>query len=341
MKIFLIILLYFLIVGISIFLIIKMSILIKTLKLHKKDIDKIEAETYRQLRDIQFKSKEAMKLANKLNKQKKSIIADIIDNLLIMLFPFKKIKAALLLRKFMRNVSSGFTFAELMISLVVISVLAAVLYPNLMHFLPNSSKPLFKAAYKTLANTLSEITTEKSNGRLQTANPGGGAIDSGQQLCIDFCNKANIVPENNSSVCANICSDNILTTTNGMRWLFEDYIPAGYPVLEYHNAAPANKLAFRITVDVNPSNSNLTSAANCTFVGTLNGSGNGVFCYDNSTNATGAYTTQPNNANVNGVFNIDNAKAQDTFQFLVDEKGKIISISPVGWAILEDNSQLD
>ena len=335
MKIFLVILSYFLILGISIFLIIKMSILIKKVRLCKQNIDKIEAETYLNLRELQIKSKDATKLANKINKQKKSILADLIDNILIMLIPFKKIKAVLLLNKFVRNIKPGFTFAELMISLTVISVLAAVLYPNLMHFIPNSNKPLFKAAYKTLANALAEVTTEKTDGFLQTTTVGG--VTSGQQLCRDFCSKANTVPEDANSDCVNLCADNIIRTTNGMRWLFENH--ASYPVLE-SRAAATNKSAFRITVDVNPSNSDLTStpaASICTFVGNLNSSGTGVFCYRNNV----IYDTLPNAANVNGVFNLENAKSQDTFQFLVDEKGKIISISPVGWAILEDNSQLD
>ena len=341
MKIFLVVLSYFLILGISIFLIIKMILLIKQVRLCKKNIDNLEAETYLKLRELQYKSKDATKLADKINKQKKSIIADLIDNLLIMLIPFKKIKAVLLLNKFVRNIKPGFTFAELMISLTVISVLAAVLYPNLMHFLPNSNKPLFKAAYKTLANTLAEVTTDKPNGQLQTANPGGAAnINSGIQLCRDFCSKANTVPEGVNSDCVNLCSDRIITTTNGMRWLFEDYLNI-YTKLEDTNDPPATaKPSFRITVDVNPSNSDLpsTPAGNiCTFGGNLNSSGTGVFCYQNNV----VYTTLPSDDNVNGVFDTDNAKAQDTFQFLVDERGKIISISPVGWAILEDNSQLD
>ncbi|MCQ2958434.1 MAG: prepilin-type N-terminal cleavage/methylation domain-containing protein [Candidatus Gastranaerophilales bacterium] len=235
----------------------------------------------------------------------------------------------------------AFTFAELMISLVVISILAAVLYPNLMHFNPNSNKPLFKAAYKTLSNALAEITVDKTNGQLVTTG-----ANTGQRLCIDFCNKANVIDEVAGNTCTQNCADNILTTTNGMRWLFENHI--NYPILEYHVAPIPQKSAFRITVDVNSSNNTLSSSMHCGISTANNFSANGhendtgIFCYDNTTNATnGIYTALPNNLNVNGTFNLDNVKAQDTFQFLVDEKGKIISISPVGWAILEDSIQLD
>jgi len=344
MEIFLTILSYFLILGISIFSLIQIILVRKKVKTLKTEIDAIEAEAYTKLRDLQYKSKDVTKLADKLVKQKKSILTDVISNLLIMLLPFKKLKTILLLRKFLKGVNSGFTFAELMISLVVISILAAVLYPNLMHFLPNSNKPLFKAAYKTLGNALAEITTAKKDGKLQTGTVSG--ISSSQQLCIDFCNKANIVPENNSSACtaADICNDSKLTTTNGMRWGFENFNADGYPTLEYHDPAVDNKPSFRITVDVNPSNSSLNStpaASRCTLGISFSADGNannkGIFCY----NHDAIYSTKPSDININGVFNLDNAKAQDTFQFLVDEKGKIISISPAGWAILEDNSQLD
>ena len=61
----------------------------------------------------------------------------------------------------------------------------------------------------------------------------------------------------------------------------------------------------------------------------------GVFYYTPAE----VYTTLPALNDPNGVFNIDRIKAQDTFIILVDKMGKIVAISPAGWAHLSDSLQ--
>ena len=78
---------------------------------------------------------------------------------------------------------SAHTFAELMISLVVVSIIAALLYPMLAKFTPNSNKPLFQAAYRTLSVIISEIVHDNIDGELKKNS--NGAVFSAQELYIN------------------------------------------------------------------------------------------------------------------------------------------------------------
>ena len=70
---------------------------------------------------------------------------------------------------------------------------------------------------------------------------------------------------------------------------------------------------------------------------------NGIFYYDEtavtSNNKVGIYDQLPTDNPPEGTFNANNLKAQDTFEIIVDRKGKIIHISPAGWAHLSDSVQ--
>ncbi len=213
----------------------------------------------------------------------------------------------------------GFTFAELMISLLVISVLSAILYPTIAQFTPNSNKPLFKSAYKTLTNVLYEITNESTTGELPTTANG---------LCTAFCNKANVIRANDTDTCETLCENGTIQTNNGMRWYFSAFNYAGI-------------VTFIIYVDVNASNNNLTPEAHGTIPETPWGDDyTGVFYYDDSNTANiGIYTALPTDANPEGTFNANNLKAQDTFEIIVNKKGKITHISAAGWAHLSDSTQ--
>ena len=86
------------------------------------------------------------------------------------------------------------TFAELMISLVVVSVIAALVYPMLVKFNPDTNKPLFQAAYRTLTIVISEIVHANLDGELAQQN--GNAL-SANLLCQEFCARANVVLDEN------------------------------------------------------------------------------------------------------------------------------------------------
>ena len=274
-----------------------------------------------------------------------------------------------------KNTKSAFTFAELMISLIVIAVLSAILYPTIAQFTPNSNKPLFKSAYKTFNEVMMEIVNANS-GELGTYNAAGTfTAMTPKELCTAFCDKANVIhsvttkdaqgnPTAYASNCADDCSNerfdktrNTITTSNGMRWKFDAY------QTNYRDPAPRNGTsgngaptlsngAFKIIVDVNASNNNL-SQQNVTADQTFNSKcdntskgGCGTFKYNNTNNAiTGIYETIPNyTLNNDGKYiatesyNKQNLKNQDTFEIYIDKTGKIISMSPAAWANLEDNA---
>lgn len=132
----------------------------------------------------------------------------------------------------------GFTFAELMISLVVIAVITAILYPTIAELAPNNNKHLFKSAYKTLEMVISEVVNDPN------ASPNG--IIGEQELCINIASKLNTKGATPDKVlCAKAypvdAANPSFVTTNGMRWFVS------------HKSG--NK--FTITVDVNASNNNV------------------------------------------------------------------------------------
>ncbi len=242
----------------------------------------------------------------------------------------------------------GFTFAELMICLLVISVVTAVLYPTIAQFTPNSNKPLFKSAYRIVSAALREITSNRFDGQLPIctgstnnadcrananvvagADPPPNAVDSAQALCQAFCERANVIPEANNTTCPQFCQDNEIQTTNGMRWKFYDY----------------DNTIFIIAVDVNASNNDLngTQPANAIRNGTItfDNTTNGIFYYsDDNTANTGIYAAAVG-AGGEETFNIERLKNQDTFRIEVDINGKITDMSKAGWANLEDTQAPD
>jgi len=247
------------------------------------------------------------------------------------------------------NNKKGITFAELMISLVVISVIAAVLYPTIAQFTPNSNKPLFKSAYSTLSSVLFEITNSYPSGRLPTVYPiiykndKGTDVNVTYPLCVEFCEVANVLPEDESYDCTVLCADGIITTTNGMRWrigLFDTYPSPNYDLMAGGVTNVSN--VFRIFVDVNAANNDLSPTTTIADINlsTTATDYKGVFYFEPNKDATkGVYTSLPTAGAPHGVFNTSRIKMQDTFIFLVDDEGKIVAMSPAGSAHLEDSLQ--
>ena len=270
----------------------------------------------------------------------------------------------------------AFTFAELMISLVVISILSAILYPTIAQFTPNSNKPLFKAAYRTLTDIIHEIVSDSLTGEIPTAqhkdesitypcptkdNPAKTCTFKANSLCVLFCNKANILSGASDitysngdtlSNCEKDCGDNILTTSNGMRWYFGDYKMYKDPAPQNGTteaSAPDMEETFQIIVDVNASNNSLSqmiegvAEADKTFVKDCTNTRNGkcgTFKFNNTKDPKkGIYTQIPNYSQTPpkpAQYSPENLKIQDTFEIYINKKGKVISMSPAGWANLED-----
>ena len=220
----------------------------------------------------------------------------------------------------------AFTFAELMICLLVISIVAAILYPTMAKFAPNSNKPLFKSGYRILSTVLFDLTNENINGELPlcagavlSQNNATCAAANAVGLCSGFCKEANVVGlectsgKKTEECCSDLCtsSDNKLQTTNGMRWHFA-----------YHASSAATPEEFIVTVDVNASNNNLAASLPSGFSSPWGT--NGAFYYEDASLSS------------SGSLLKDVVKVQDTFEIYIDPKGEIKKISKAGLLNLED-----
>ena len=131
----------------------------------------------------------------------------------------------------------AFTFAELMISLTIIAVITALLYPTISELAPNNNKHLFRAAYKTIEMTVQDIIDEEHipgdvNADGTPKRQKGEMPSNAKFTCLEFqkrLNCANITAADAANDIHLNCgetgagSDNgpqYLQTANGMRWIF-------------------------------------------------------------------------------------------------------------------------
>lgn len=116
--------------------------------------------------------------------------------------------------KYKYNRKKGFTFAELMVSLVIISVITALLYPTISDLAPNNNKQLFKSAYKTVELTIQDIVATNED----TSSP--------KKLCEAFKKRLNTVAISTGGSYSEGCAaagNQLLQTSNGMRWYFASF----------------------------------------------------------------------------------------------------------------------
>ena len=190
----------------------------------------------------------------------------------------------------MSKIKNAFTFAELMISLVIIGVITLLLYPTISDLTPNHNQYLFKETYQTITMLVSDYINSFGTGVVPTER---------NKLCQIFCerlNSDNINANNNTCEGTNAnpgCTS--FTTSNGMRWAFATNNNIGY-----------------VLVDVNASNNDISndSTPNGTFPNTI---GNGF----NNNPWTG------NNEGKGIFYNTGNATTQDTFLFEIQSTGEI------------------
>ena len=204
-----------------------------------------------------------------------------------------------------KNIKKGFTFAELMVSLVVIAVITAILYPTISELAPNNNKHLFKSAYKTIEMVMADITSTNRTGSPKTIK---SIFSDAEELCVEFREKLNVFED--------FCSADpaALTTSNGMRWIFrrEDILKTGTTSTDY----------LWIIVDVNASNNKIPSKL-------LTGRGSSSSSSSASSSSTsGSGSSLPWSS---GSF-IGNDTTTDTFGIQVStkegEEGKILGVSP-------------
>ncbi len=205
----------------------------------------------------------------------------------------------------------AFTFAELMISLVIIAVITALLYPTISEISPNNNKQLFKSAYKTIELVASEISANKED------------IKSSKKLCEAFKKRLNTVSyvypaggANSYSGCEDGAPYMMLTTSNGMRWYFADY------------SSGANTLY----VDVNASNNKTASQHITEEVDNPAHPGEKIRQDEDGANAPATVWT-------NGCFRVNNGTVKDTFRIRIWDNGKVDIIDPIGTEHLKDTTE--
>ena len=196
-------------------------------------------------------------------------------------------------------IKKGFTFAELMISLVVIAVITAILYPTISELAPNNNKHLFKSAYKTVELVVSELANS------QTVFP-----TTPKDMCVAFKQKLNFVPrvdgiassdtdtDADETKCVGTNDDGYhFQTSNGMRWLFITKTIRGI-------GRPC-----ALFIDVNAANNGVVS--NCGSTDTSY-----IDAWAGSSDLKGSFC--------------GNAKVHDTFVMEIKSSGRIEVLSEIG-----------
>jgi prepilin-type N-terminal cleavage/methylation domain-containing protein len=133
----------------------------------------------------------------------------------------------------------AFTLAEVLTTLAIIGVISAVLIPALFTSLPNNNKYLYKSAYKTVEEVVSELINDSS--LYSVAADGFKNTTDVGYFCNNFTSKINLIGTTNCSAsttpsagASGSSSVVSFTTTNGMRWwgFYNDFNKT-YP--EYEN----------------------------------------------------------------------------------------------------------
>jgi prepilin-type N-terminal cleavage/methylation domain-containing protein len=126
----------------------------------------------------------------------------------------------------------GFTFAELMMSLLIIAVLASILIPVIVNKKPNRSKVMFRKAYYVVERVVSELINddelypdESTNGEgflnsyIYSTNASGDttSTENVAKFCINFAERVNI---NGSVNCgATDFASPTFVTNDGVSWI--------------------------------------------------------------------------------------------------------------------------
>ena len=95
----------------------------------------------------------------------------------------------------------GFTLSEVMVTMGILGVLAAILIPAVMSVSPDQNKVMLKKAYYTLEKAVSDLINDDSNYPL---DPPGTTTDTGQTVSQGFHYKTaggTAIPANNNKFC--------------------------------------------------------------------------------------------------------------------------------------------
>ena len=166
------------------------------------------------------------------------------------------------------NTKNGFTLAELLISLGIVGVLAAVLIPSLFSAMPNKEKLMFKKAYYLVERIVSELVNDDELypeasgdtapylGNTEEVVYNGVTVSGSDKFCKLFALKINRATDYNCVAGLNQAEGPITNytfkTPDGIVWVL--------PITTFAN----NSTAETILVDVNGDNGpNCHYGTNC------------------------------------------------------------------------------
>lgn len=183
-------------------------------------------------------------------------------------------------------VKKAFTLAEVLSTLLILGVLAAILIPTIVKIKPNSSKSMFKKAYYIAERVLSEIVNDETYyPEEDTTIPNlvnedavktslGEEVSGNEKFCLLFADKVNTTDSVDcttttiASGTTDLNSGNF-TTADGITWHLP-VTPVGSEttVFTNPNATPApalNSYLRSIIVDINGTSEKTTASPNCLY----------------------------------------------------------------------------
>lgn len=160
-------------------------------------------------------------------------------------------------------VKKGFTLAEVMVTLGILGVLAAILIPAIVKTTPDNNKIMFKKAYYTLEGAINTMInddaaypamTDLTTGLERGFNFTDARLnDTLNKFCFYLSDELNTVPIATSTPCPGVADTGVstFTTSDGIIW--NVYIPASDadPNAQFPLNPP--QYAVTVTVDVNGS----------------------------------------------------------------------------------------
>ena len=201
-----------------------------------------------------------------------------------------------------------------MVSLVIIAVITALLYPTIAEISPNNNKQLYRSAYKTVELTVQDIIT--SNTTFSTPH----------DLCVAFKDRLNTVGWSGSAPatggmpdsyqgCGDSGAAEEIHTSNGMRWWFQNHSDGKHTIYIDVNASNNGNNFTSQQCDSGCASGQMTDPAN--------------FCNGNSSEL---WKT--------GCFRVNNSTTRDTFKIQIEDNGKVISdCDSIGARHLRDETE--
>lgn len=168
------------------------------------------------------------------------------------------------------NRIKGYTLAEVLITIAILGVIAAVLIPTITKTTPNAKKVMFKKAYNSLENGVNALINDNilypsENGEIGFNYGTDDTGDSGakNKFCYHLSQKLNI---SGAEACPDAATSTITkfaTTSDGIDW----YIYPGATTAATQFPLTGNVYNTRIVVDVNGNKlPNCLSDSNCTTI---------------------------------------------------------------------------